>query len=199
MQIESLPIEGAHSVTSARHGDSRGSFFEWFKASTFAEVVGHDFELAQANCSVSARGTLRGIHFADVPPGQAKYVSCLRGRILDVIVDIRVGSPTFGRWHALELSEQVPRAVYIAEGLGHGFISLEDHSTVIYLCSTGYNPAAEHEIDPFDQDLGIQWGLTREAALLSAKDGAAPSLAQARDNGLLPDYSQCKRHYASLR
>lgn len=199
MQIESLPIEGAFHVTSPRHGDSRGSFFEWFKAPSLVKAVGHDFSLAQANCSTSARGTLRGIHYADVPPGQAKYVSCLTGRILDVVVDIRVGSPTFGRWHALELSPDVPQAIYIAEGLGHGFVALEDNSTVIYLCSTVYNPAAEHEVDAFDEGLGIKWGMPRESALLSAKDAGAPSLKQARRDGLLPNYSVCKEHYASLR
>ena len=161
--------------------------------------IGHGFSLAQANCSVSARGTLRGIHYADVPPGQAKYVSCLAGRILDVVVDIRVGSPTFGRWHALELSPDVPQALYIAEGLGHGFVALEDNSTVIYLCSTVYNPSAEREIDPFDVDLGIAWGTSRESALLSAKDAAAPGIERARQEGLLPDYEVCKEHYASLR
>ena len=199
MKIESLPIEGAPHVPSVRHGDSRGSFFEWFKAPAMESSIGHGFSLAQANCSVSARGTLRGIHYADVPPGQAKYVSCLAGRILDVVVDIRVGSPTFGRWHALELSPDVPQALYIAEGLGHGFVALEDNSTVIYLCSTVYNPSAEREIDPFDVDLGIAWGTSRESALLSAKDAAAPGIERARQEGLLPDYEVCKEHYASLR
>lgn len=198
MQIQQLGIEGAFVVTPQQHGDDRGLFFEWFKAPAFASAAGHDLTLAQANCSVSAAGTLRGIHFADVPPGQAKYVVCMTGRVLDVIVDIRVGSPTFGQWETVPLDTVDRRAVYLSEGLGHGFVALEDGSTVVYLCSTTYNPAAEHEIDPFDPDLGIAWGISRDEASLSAKDAAAPGLLAARDAGLLPDYEQCVQYRRSL-
>jgi len=180
------------------HGDARGLFFEWFKAPAFTQAVGHPLSLAQANCSVSSRGTLRGIHFADVPPGQAKYVTCVSGRILDVIVDIRVGSPTFGQWQAVELNTDSRRLVYLSEGLGHGFVALEDTSTVVYLCSTGYNPPAEHEVDPFDSELAIDWGISREQVSLSAKDAAAPSLQDAKAAGLLPDYVACRDYVASL-
>lgn len=199
MQIEELSIEGAYRVTSPQHGDSRGHFFEWFKAPAFRDAVGHDLNLAQANCSVSAKNTLRGIHYADVPPSQAKYVTCMSGAVLDVIVDIRVGSPTFGSWVAVELSPAEPQMLYIAEGLGHGFVALADNSTVIYLCSTTYNPVGEHEVDPFDPQLGIDWGISKDEALLSAKDAAAPGLAEAAQRGLLPDYKRCQEFYASLR
>lgn len=195
---ESTLVPGAFVVTPQLHGDSRGLFLEWFKAPLLAQALGHDFTLAQANCSVSAKGTLRGIHFADVPPGQAKYVTCMTGRILDIIVDIRVGSPTFGQWDALQLDPQSRRIVYLAEGLGHGFVALEDDSTVVYLCSTTYNPTGEHEIDPFDPDLAIDWGISREDASLSAKDAAAPSLREAQDSGLLPSYEACRDYVASL-
>lgn len=198
MRIEQLPIEGAYVLTPQQHGDPRGLFFEWFKAPLFREAVGHDLSLAQANCSVSARGTLRGIHYADVPPGQAKYVTCLRGAVLDFVVDIRVGSPTFGQWEVVRLDTGGRKMVYLSEGLGHGFVALEDNSTVVYLCSTTYNPAAEHEIDPFDVDLGIEWGIARDVASLSAKDAAAPGLATARDAGLLPDYDTCRTFIAGL-
>ncbi len=198
MQIEQLSIEGAFVITPRIHGDSRGTFFEWFKAPAFAAEVGHPLELAQANCSVSARGTLRGIHFADVPPGQAKYVTCLSGAVTDVIVDIRVGSPTFGQWEAVELDTVDRRLVYLSEGLGHGFVAREDNSTVVYLCSTTYNPSGEHEVDPFDPTIGIDWGITREQASLSAKDAAAPSLAQAVERGLLPDYEVCRQFMRDL-
>ncbi len=192
MEFTRLSIEGAFVATPAIHADSRGHFFEWFKAPLFAEAVGHDLSLAQANCSVSARGTLRGLHFADVPPGQAKYVTCLAGNVLDVIVDLRVGSPTFGTWESVELSSSQPRMVYLAEGLGHGFVARADASTVVYLCSTAYNPAAEHEVDPFDPDLGIDWGITRDEADLSAKDAAAPSVKAALAAGLLPEFASCQ-------
>ncbi len=198
MRIRQLGIEGAFVVTPQVFGDDRGMFLEWFKAPVFEQAAGHPLSLAQANCSVSAAGTVRGIHFADVPPGQAKYVTCVSGSVLDVVVDIRAGSPTFGQWEAVLLNTTERSAVYLSEGLGHGFVALEDGTTVVYLCSTAYNPAAEHEIDPFDPDLGIGWGITREQASLSAKDAAAPGLEEARAAGLLPDHQQCLRYRATL-
>jgi len=144
VKIEKLSIEGAFAVTPTQHGDPRGLFLEWFKETPFVDTVGHPLRLAQANLSVSARGTLRGIHFADVPPGQAKYVTCVSGAVLDVVVDIRVGSPTFGRWESVLLDTVDRRAVYLSEGLGHGFCALEDGSSVVYLCSEGYAPEREH-------------------------------------------------------
>lgn len=198
MKFEELSVPGAFVITPQQHGDARGLFLEWFKAPLFAQAVGHSFTLAQANCSVSAKGTLRGIHYADVPPGQAKYVTCLSGRILDVIVDLRVGSPSFGQWQAIELEPATRRIVYLAEGLGHGFVALEDDSTVVYLCSTTYNPAGEREMDPFDPDLAIDWGISPDRASLSAKDVAAPSLREARESQLLPSYHTCQNYVASL-
>ncbi|MDG4826388.1 dTDP-4-dehydrorhamnose 3,5-epimerase [Asanoa sp. WMMD1127] len=197
MKIRELGIEGAFEVTPQQHGDPRGLFLEWFKAETFQAATGHPFTLAQANMSVSARGVVRGIHFADVPPGQAKWVTCVRGAVVDVIVDIRVGSPTFGRWEAVRLDDVDRRAVYVAEGLGHGFCALTDDATLTYLCSTGYNPSGEHTVHPLDPDLAIEW--PAEAPVLSARDEAAPSLAAARADGLLPDYEACRAHVRGLR
>lgn len=193
MDARPLDIDGAWEFTPTQHGDARGVFAETFKADLVSEVIGHRFVLAQVNLSVSAAGVLRGVHFADMPPGQAKYVSCPHGAILDVIVDIRVGSPTFGATETVLLDDVDRRAVYLAEGLGHAFCSLADGSTVTYLCSTGYNPTGEHGINPLDAELGIDWPTTARdgSALsyeLSEKDAAAPSLAQARDSGLLPSY-----------
>ena len=150
-----MSIEGAWVFTPRIHGDGRGAFLEWFKEPSFSEAIGHPLDLVQANASVSARGVLRGIHFADVPPGQAKYVTCVKGSVLDVVVDIRVGSPTFGQWESVLLDDRTRQAVYLSEGLGHGFLSLEDGSTVVYLCSAGYNPSGEHEVHPLDPALGI--------------------------------------------
>src|SRR5690606_18710753 len=101
-------------------------------------------DLRQANCSVSSARVLRGLHFARVPPSQAKYVTCVRGSVFDVVVDIRVGSPTFGRWDAVRLDDRDRRTIYISEGLGHAFLALEDDSTVMYLCSAQYDPQREH-------------------------------------------------------
>jgi len=137
--------------------DDRGVFLESFKESVFAEVVGHSLHLAQMNISVSRAGTVRGIHFADVPPGQAKYVQCFAGRILDIVVDIRVGSPTFGQYESVELDSESRSGLYISEGLGHAFCALSDTATVGYLCSEGYSPEREHGIHPLDPDLALPW------------------------------------------
>ncbi|MEU1587970.1 dTDP-4-dehydrorhamnose 3,5-epimerase [Micromonospora sp. NPDC005710] len=197
MKIRELGIEGAWEITPQQHGDPRGMFMEWYRFDALAEAVGHPLRLAQANLSVSARGVVRGVHFADVPPGQAKYVTCVRGAVLDVIVDLRVGSPTFGRWEGVRLDDTDRRAVYLGEGLGHGFCALTDDATLSYLCSATYNPTGEHAVHPLDEELGIEW--PAEVPLLSARDDAAPTLAQARERSLLPEYDSCRRFVASLR
>lgn len=191
MQRRDLTLPDAFELTPRVIPDDRGLFLEWYRAEDLAAAAGHPLQLAQANCSVSRRGTLRGIHFADVPPGQAKYVTCLAGSVLDVAVDIRVGSPTFGQWDSVLLDDVDRRAIYLGEGLGHAFLSLSDGAVVSYLCSTGYNPGGEHGIHPLDPDIGIDWP-AEVTALLSPKDEAAPSLAQAREDGLLPDYGACR-------
>jgi len=191
MDYRELSVPGAWEITPRQFGDPRGVFLEWFKDAPFAEHAGHALNLAQANLSVSAAGVVRGIHFADVPPGQAKYVTCARGAVLDVVVDIRVGSPTFGQWDSVLLDDVDRRAIYLAEGLGHAFMSLEDDSTVLYLCSTGYNPTAEHGIHPLDADIAIAWPTSSRSGspltpLLSEKDALAPTLATALAEGMLP-------------
>ncbi|MFD9098340.1 dTDP-4-dehydrorhamnose 3,5-epimerase [Streptomyces collinus] len=178
--------------------DDRGSFHEWYRGAEFREAIGYDLTLAQANCSVSRRGVLRGVHFADVPPGQAKYVTCVRGAVLDVVVDIRVGSPTFGRWEAVRLDDDTRHAVFLAEGLGHAFMALTDDATVVYLCSAGYAPGREHGVHPLDPGLGIAWPEDVEP-VLSAKDAEAPTLAEAERSGLLPSYADCSAYYERLR
>lgn len=191
MQVEATKIPGAWVFTPVLLSDDRGVFLESFQGSVFRETVGHPFDLQQMNISVSKKGAVRGIHFADVPPGQAKYVQCFSGRMLDVIVDIRIGSPTFGRWDAIELDSEAPRSVFISEGLGHAFCALSEQVTVGYLCSEPYAPTREHGINPLDSELGISWPSSTNL-MLSAKDSAAPSLAEAMHVGLLPQYSECE-------
>jgi len=203
MQFRELSVPGAWEITPQKFTDPRGTFLEWFKEGAFERAVGHPLNLAQANCSVSAAGVLRGIHFAMVPPGQAKYVTCPKGAVLDVTVDIRVGSPTFGRWDAVLLDDVDRRAVYLAEGLGHAFMSLEDDSTVVYLCSTPYTPGREHGINPLDPAIGIEWPtMARDGSpivpLLSPKDEAAPTFADAAVQGVLPDLRATQSHAALL-
>lgn len=194
MHYRELKIPGAFEITPRQFGDDRGVFYEWFKQPTFADAAGRPLDLAQANCSVSTAGVLRGIHYADVPPGQAKYVTCVAGAVLDVAVDLRVGSPTFGQWDAVLLDDVDRRAIYLPDGLGHAFCSLADGSTVVYLCSTTYNPDREHEIDPLDPQIGIDWPTTGRDGTplhyaLSAKDRTAPSLTQALYDQVLPNLS----------
>ena len=203
MTYRELRVPGAWEITPALHGDPRGVFLEWFQGAPFAEAAGHPLTLAQANMSVSAAGVLRGIHFADVPPGQAKYVTCVKGAVLDVVVDIRTGSPTYGTWDAVLLDDADLRAIYLSEGLGHAFLSLEDGSTVVYLCSTPYAPGREHGIHPLDPAIGIEWPTTARdgsplTVQLSVKDEAAPLLADAADQGLLPTWAAVQEYVAGL-
>jgi dTDP-4-dehydrorhamnose 3,5-epimerase len=197
VKIRPLVIEGAYEITPVRHSDPRGTFLEWYRFDLLAAEVGHPLTLAQANASVSVAGVVRGIHYVDLPPGQAKYVTCTSGAVFDVVVDLRIGSPTFGQWEAVRLDSGDRRAVYVAEGLGHGFCALTDGATLSYLCSTTYNPAAERTVHPLDPDLGITW--PAQAPLLSERDGVAPTLAQARDQVLLPDYEIWCEYTQSLR
>ncbi|MER6280898.1 dTDP-4-dehydrorhamnose 3,5-epimerase [Streptomyces sp900105245] len=192
-----LGVEGAWVDTPTVFTDDRGRFHEWFKEGEFRDSAGHAFSLAQANCSRSARGTLRGIHYATVPPGQAKYVTCVSGAVLDVVVDIRTGSPGFGTWEAVRLDDRTHTSVYLSEGLGHAFMALEDDSTVVYLCSEGYAPEREFGIDPLDPALGITWPKDL-VPLLSAKDAAAPTLEEAGRKGLLPAYAECVAYRSRL-
>ena len=136
--------------------------------------------------------------FADVPPGQAKYVYCSRGAVLDVVVDIRVGSPTFGVSDSVLLDDVDRRGIYLSEGLGHAFLALTDDANVTYLCSEPYNPTGEHGIHPLDPELDLPWPSDVEP-LLSDKDAAAPTFAEAQSSGLLPAYDDCVRFYDSLR
>ncbi|PFG38678.1 dTDP-4-dehydrorhamnose 3,5-epimerase [Georgenia soli] len=204
MEFRELKVPGAWEITPKQFGDSRGVFLEAFKEGPFVESVGHALDLRQANSSVSAAGVVRGIHFADVPPSQAKYVMCPRGAVLDVVVDIRVGSPTFGQWDTVLLDDTDRRAIYISEGLGHAFCALEDDSTVVYLCSAPYAPGREHGIDPLDEAVGIAWPSEDRAGrplelLLSDKDSAAPGLREAEEQGLLPRYDAVQEYIATLR
>lgn len=197
-QVRELSIEGAWVMEPQVFQDDRGSFHEWFRAPELAEAAGYGLGLAQANCSVSARGTLLGIHYTDVPPGQARYVTCVRGAVLDVVVDVRVGSPTYRRWEGVRLDDRDRRALHLAEGLGHAYMALTDDATVVHLCSRGHTPAREHVIHPLDPDLGVVWpaGIT---PVLSDRDAAAPTLAEAERADLLPSYEVCADWYATLK
>lgn len=197
MQIRQLTVPGAFEITPRQLRDERGTFMESYRFEAVEEQLGHRFEVAQVNTSVSSRGVLRGVHYADVPPGQAKYVTCSGGAALDVVVDLRVGSDTFGRWDSVLLDDVDRRAVYIPEGFGHAFLALADVTTMTYLCSTVYAPGREHGVDPLDPDLAIAWPGDVQP-LLSPKDAAAPTLAAALDSGALPTLEACVAWTGSL-
>lgn len=198
VQVTPLAVPGAWSFTPRQLPDPRGVFLEWFRADVLHGVLGHRLIVAQANHSVSSKDTLRGVHFADVPPGQAKYVYCSRGAVLDVVVDLRLGSPTFGVSDAVHLDEADRRGVYLSPGLGHAFLALSEEADVTYLCSEAYNPRAEHAISPLDPDLALPWPVGT-VPRLSDRDATAPNLAEATAAGLLPRYGACVAFEAGLR
>lgn len=205
MKARELSIAGAWVFEPTVFPDSRGMFAAPYQGGVFRDALGFDLVVAQTNHSVSVRGVIRGVHFADTPPGQAKYVYCPRGALLDVVVDVRVGSPTFGAHEAVELDGWSCRAVYLSEGLGHAFVALEDDTVMAYLCSTPYNPGAEHGVTPLDPALGLPWP-SDVTPILSDKDAAAPELDVARAAGLLPKWeaylsgeSQIDRHALAPR
>jgi dTDP-4-dehydrorhamnose 3,5-epimerase len=201
--VRELTVAGALEITPVQHADDRGVFLEWFREDAFTKAAGHPFHLAQANCSVSTAGTLRGIHFAELPPSQAKFVTCVHGAALDVVIDLRVGSPTFGEWDSVHLDDVERRAIYLPEGLGHAFMALEDRTVVNYLCSAPYAPEREHAIHALDPAIGISWPTTSSDGqalkpLLSPKDDGAPTLAEVRDRGLLPTWEDAQAFSRSL-
>jgi dTDP-4-dehydrorhamnose 3,5-epimerase len=198
VEIRPLAIADAFEITPRQLKDDRGLFLESFRGDLLAEAIGHRPDIVQTNVSVSSRGTVRGIHFADVPPSQAKFISALAGSLVDYIVDIRVGSPTFGQWDSVLLDTVDRRAVYIPEGVGHAFAALEDDTTAMYLVTAPYTPSREHGIHPLDPEVGLTLPDGMESPLLSPKDQSAPSLAEAREQGLLPTYAACQEFYASL-
>ena len=196
MEFRPLSIEGAWEVTPRLFPDPRGVFTEGFRADHLAKHIGHEMAVRQTNISVSTAGALRGIHYSDVPPSQAKYDTAISGVFVDFIVDIRVGSPTFGQWDSVLLDTVDRRAVYLSEGLGHALACVEDGACV-YLCSEVFAPTREHGLTPADTEiaLGLPEGF---APLLSDKDAAAPTLAQALEQGLLPSYEDAQTYRQSL-
>ena len=198
MEFSQLSIPDAYRIQPIQRSDDRGMFMEWFHAERFADALGFEFVLRQVNTSVSKRGVLRGIHFADLP-GQAKYVTVTYGAVLDFVVDIRVGSPTFGQWESVRLDDVDRHAVYLAEGLGHAFVALTDDATVSYLVSDVYRPEHEHGISPLDPAIALEFPAELGAPVLSPKDAEAPTLAEARDAGLLPTWDDAVALYSAHR
>jgi 5-epimerase len=195
VKVRELSIPDAYEIGTDVFPDDRGLFVNPFRGDVLAEATGHPLRVVQTNHSASRRNVVRGVHFALLPPGQAKYVYVPRGSALDIVVDIRLGSPTYGQHEVVRLDDRELGAVYLAEGLGHCVVALEDDTVMSYLCSTGYAPEREKGIDPADPALALP---LPAGALLSPRDTAAPSLAEAAEQGLLPTYEACRAFYAAL-
>lgn len=198
MNIRELSVPGSFEITPRQFPDDRGTFFEWYRFDALAAAVGHPLDLKQGNGSVSHRGVIRGIHFADVPPSQAKYVTVAHGAVIDFVIDIRVGSPTFAHWDSVVLDTIDRRAIYIAEGLGHCFVALTDDAAVNYLVTEEFNPLREHGITPLDETIGLDLPFGPDELVLSPKDIDAPTLLEAQAAGLLPTWDQARAFAGEL-
>lgn len=178
MKTRRLPIDAVVELVPQKFGDARGFFAETFKRERMAEE-GLPAEWVQDNQSFSAeRFTLRGLHYQEPPFAQDKLVRVLRGRILDVAVDIRRGSPSFGRWVALEISAAAFNQILVPVGFAHGFLTLEPDTEVFYKVSAPYSGAHDRAVRWNDPDIAVNWPLEGQTPVLSAKDGAAPFLRE---------------------
>lgn len=191
MEARELAVHGAYTFTPQVFTDDRGIFVSPFQLPTFSEVAGHElFALKQISHSLSRRDVVRGIHYTATPPGTAKYLYCAHGRALDIVVDLRTGSPTFGCWDAVELNPETFRATYFPVGVGHAFVALEDETVMSYMLSRSYEPRNELAVSALDPAVGLP---VPAAPVLSERDGVAPTLQEAADAGLLPRYEDCRR------
>jgi len=196
MKATPLSINGSWKIDFQRFDDNRGYFYESFKDEDFKSQIGRNFVIKQTNTSSSSKGSVRGIHYALVPPSQAKLVQCQRGSIKDYVIDIRVGSPTFGQFEEIELNENSASAVFIEEGLAHAFVALENQTVVTYYVTEKYNPDREKGINPFDKTLNVKW--PEIELVLSEKDKQAITLEEAKNQGLLPSFDECKKFINSI-
>jgi len=189
MTLQKLSIEGAYLLTHRVFPDERGIFREWFKAEEIASID-KDYSVQQANYSKSKQWVIRGIHYSLAPAGQSKVVTCADGKIVDVLVDLRLGSPTYLEVEYIELLEDSGNVVYIPSGVGHGFIVESESAAIVYLTSSEYSPEYEKAICPTDPELRIKWPLPNgEVGIISSADIQAQTLAQAIANGNLPTFS----------
>ena len=196
MKAQPLKISGSWKIEFQKFDDNRGFFYESFKEEDFKKLIGRNLNIKQTNTSSSSKGSVRGIHYALVPPSQAKLVQCQRGSIKDYVIDIRVGSPTFGQFEEIELNEISASAVFIEEGLAHAFVALENQTVVTYGVTEEYNPEREKGINPFDKTLNVKWPDLE--LILSEKDKQAISLDEAKIQGLLPSFDECQKFIKSL-
>ena len=188
MSLKELSIRGAYVSRHKVFPDERGLFREWFKAEEMSSID-IDFSVQQANYSKSKKSVIRGIHYSIAPQGQSKVVTCVSGSVTDVLVDLRVGSPTYLNVEQILLADDSGDVLYIPTGVGHGFIVQSETASVAYLTSSIFAPYFEKAICPTDPALGITWPLQPgELGIISQADTSAPTLSQAASSGDLPIY-----------
>ncbi|GAA1306552.1 dTDP-4-dehydrorhamnose 3,5-epimerase [Streptomyces sanglieri] len=191
MQSRQLAVDGAFEFRPKVFTDERGLFVSPFQETAARQALGHPlFPVAQTNHSLSRRGTIRGAHYTLTPPGIAKYVYCARGRALDIVIDVRLGSPTYGRSETVLLDQEDFRAVYFPVGVAHAFVALEDRTVMSYMLSGEYVPENELALSVFDPVLELPLPTDFEP-VMSERDLAAPTLETAEKFGTLPEYQRC--------
>lgn len=168
MQINKTEIAGLFVFKPKKFEDERGYFFESFNLKSYQEAIGENIQFVQDNESVSKKGVLRGLHFQQPPMAQGKLVRVVSGAVLDIAVDLRKNSPTYGKWNSVILSEENGMQFWIPEGFAHGFVALEDNTKFLYKCTNYYSPENESTIKWDDPVLAIDWG--NESFLVSSKD-----------------------------
>ena len=179
-----------------KHEDNRGYFYESFRSDLISQQLNRPFDIKQTNTSFSSKGSLRGIHYALIPPSQAKFIQCQRGAIQDFVIDIRIGSPTFGKFQMIELNENLSQAIFIEEGLAHAFVAMQDQTLVTYYVNQTYNPNNEKGINPLDEELNISW--PKIDLKLSKKDEQEITISKAKELKLLPTFKESKEYIKSL-
>jgi dTDP-4-dehydrorhamnose 3,5-epimerase len=184
MNFEKMGIEGAWITYSQPHDDQRGSFKEWFRSDDSLSETGFEFNVKQSNVSKSKRGVIRGIHYSLHPSGQWKWITCVSGSVLDVVVDIRPDSQTFKSVKQVKLTEHNGLGVLIQGSLGHAFQAQSDNAIMVYNLNSAYAPKFEYEINPLDAEIGIDWPISD--SIISPKDSSAPNLAERRAESKLP-------------
>ncbi|GAA3990668.1 dTDP-4-keto-6-deoxy-D-glucose epimerase [Thermobifida alba] len=193
MKSRELSVRGAFEFVPEVFEDPRGIFVSPFQESAFESALGHRlFPVAQTNHSRSRAGVVRGAHFTVTPPGTAKYVYCARGSAVDIVIDIRVNSPTFGAWDTAVLDPVGMRAMYLPVGVAHAFVALEDNTVMSYMLSGEYVRENELALSVFDPEIGVVLPRLCDP-VLSERDRDAPGLTQLQESGLLPDYGECRR------
>lgn len=191
MRFIKQSISDVFVVEPQVHGDARGYFVETFRHDLFEEAVGYSVNFAQDNESKSSKGVLRGLHFQLAPHAQSKLVRVIEGSVLDVAVDIRVGSPTFGQHVAVELTADNKKQLFVPRGFAHGFVVLSETATFAYKVDNYYSPECDRGVAFDDPQLNIDWRLSSEQLMLSDKDTKQPSFAQ-----LAECFNYSKNYYA---